>query len=229
MELLVFIQLDLQENLVEAGFSSTDTINTFKECLQNDFIEMKNSVQKYGGFYIGRYETGNSNKDEFVVVKENSDLSGTTWYKYYRLCKKLKANNNVKTYMIWNCQWDATLRWMQSSSTQFVKEYPLSGKYGNYNYNSITYLENGKTKVKNADEIKIIPSGSAEITKCNNIYDMAGNVAEHTLGVITNTWRLHRGGYYRMGNDYNSTSHYGLVPTDSNTDVGTRATLYISL
>ena len=47
----------------------------FKTQLQKEFDEMIASVYSYGGFYIGRYETGNlvgRTGSEPVVVKGNS-------------------------------------------------------------------------------------------------------------------------------------------------------------
>ena len=40
--------------------------------MQKDFNNMIESVEKYGGFYIGRYETGDLNQDVAVVQKGNS-------------------------------------------------------------------------------------------------------------------------------------------------------------
>ena len=65
-------------NLQQAGVSIT-TAAEFKTQLQNEFMEMKNSVEKYGGFYIGRYETGNLSQAEAVVQKNNEDIKGQIW------------------------------------------------------------------------------------------------------------------------------------------------------
>ena len=48
--------------------------------LQLEFNEMVESIDTYGGFYIGRYETGNlvaTAGTEPVVVKGNSNISNT--------------------------------------------------------------------------------------------------------------------------------------------------------
>ena len=72
--------------------------------VQIEFNEMIESVDTYGGFYIGRYETGDlvaTAGREPVVVKGNSSISNVNWYYMYRNIKELAANNNVKSTMIW--------------------------------------------------------------------------------------------------------------------------------
>ena len=93
-------------NLQQAGLSSSATASDFKTQLQTEFKEMIDSVKIYGGFYIGRYETGNLNQTKAVVQKNNEDIGSQTWYTQYKLCKTIKANNNVATSMIWGCQWE---------------------------------------------------------------------------------------------------------------------------
>ena len=69
---------------------------------QTDFKKMIDSVEKYGGFYIGRYETGNLSQEQVVVQKGNTDINYTTWYNAYEKCKTLSDNNNnIETGMIW--------------------------------------------------------------------------------------------------------------------------------
>ena len=42
--------------------------------MEESFYKMIESVKKYGGFYIGRYETGNLSQTEAVVKKMNTDI-----------------------------------------------------------------------------------------------------------------------------------------------------------
>ena len=51
-----------------------------RDRLETEFNSMIASVEKYDGFYIGRYETGNLSQAEAVVVKNNSDINNQTWY-----------------------------------------------------------------------------------------------------------------------------------------------------
>ena len=206
-------------NLQQTGLSIT-TAAEFKTQLQNEFIEMKNSVEKYGGFYIGRYETGNlSSPSKAVVQKNNSDIANQTWYTMYKLSKTIAVNNNVKTSMIWGCQWDATLRWMQNyGTTDEVKNFPTNSE-GKGNYEGTQ-----------SDGNHAIPTGSNPSYAVNNIYDMAGNVYDWTLEANYTLSRVLRGGSYdhtasRSPASYRSDS----FPTDSDSSNGSRSTLYVAL
>lgn len=218
-------------NLKQAGLADTSTAYIFKEQLQNEFKNMIESVKIYGGFYIGRYETGNLSQTTAVVQKYNTDISNQTWYTQYKLNKTIGANSNVTTSMIWGCQWDATLRWMQTSSDEKVKNFPTnSAEYGNYNDNTLEYKEseNGETKTQ-VTASSIIPTGSSETTNINNIYDMAGNVWNFTMETYNNFHRVLKGGsaYTSSVNASESRSCNGYA-TDKYNTWGSRSTLYIT-
>ena len=203
-------------NLQQAGMSSTATASTFKTQLQNEFNEMINSVKTYGGFYIGRYETGNLSQTKAVVQKNNTDIKSQTWYTQYKLCKTIKANDNVATSMLWGCQWDAALRWMQTSTNSEVTNFPTNSEVkGNYS---------GTQGDTNAP----IPTGSNSAYAVNNIYDMAGNVWDWTIEAYGTLCRVTRGGDYHNPASYIPASYraYG-VPSDSRILSGCRSTLYI--
>lgn len=200
--------------LQQAGLSSTATVADFKTQLQNEFTQMKNSVERYGGFYIGRYETGNLSQTTAVVQKNNSDIANQTWYTQYKLNKTIKANENVVSSMIWGCQWDATLRWMQTSSNSEVVNY-VTDSTGKGHYSSDSE----------------IATGSNSNYAVNNIYDMAGNVYDWTLGANSSVYRAVRGGSFDDdgGSYYSASYDDGYYPTDSNATLGSRVTLYVAL
>ena len=57
---------------------SEDSMLDFLLRQQVDFKKMIYSVEKYGGFYIGRYETGDLSKEQVVVQKGNTDITSQT-------------------------------------------------------------------------------------------------------------------------------------------------------
>ncbi len=221
------------DNLKQAGMPDTTTAQNFKEQLQKEFENMIESVKIYGGFYIGRYETGNLSQTKAVVQKYNTDIGNQTWYTQYKLSKTIRANSNVTTSMIWGCQWDATLRWMQTSSDEKVKNFPTnSASYGNYNDNTLEYKEseNGETKTQ-VTASSIIPTGSSETTNINNIYDMAGNVYDWSISTYNARYRVISGGAYNVKGIASPSYHnkdFG-TPTTSTYVSGFRSTLYINL
>ena len=136
----------------------------FKVQLQQELEDMRDSVETYGGFYIGRYETGGLSGTA-VVQKNNTDINNQNWYVMYNKCKTIAQETQATSSMIWGCQWDATLRWFLESDDPDVVTYVTnSSNKGNY---SGSLLSNG--------------TGSNDSYSVNNIYDMAGNVYDWTL------------------------------------------------
>ena len=203
-------------NLQQAGLSSTATVSTFKTQLQTEFKEMIDSVKTYKGFYIGRYETGNLSQTKAVVQKNNEDINKQTWYTMYKVCKTIKANDNVATSMIWGCQWDATLRWMQTSTNSEVANFPTNSE-GKGNYTGTQ-----------GDTYKVIPTGSNSSYAVNNIYDMAGNVWDRTMEAYDTKNRVERGGSYSFTASHSPAGfRVYFDPTSSSSYRGCRSTLYI--
>ena len=186
--------------------------------LEKEFNNMIASVERYGGFYIGRYETGNLSKAEAVVVKNNTDTNNQTWYTMYNKLKEIAANSNVTTTMIWGCQWDATLRWMYNSGDSAKKT---------YTYNS---TGKGHFATSTTEGDKIIPTGSNNSYAVNNIYDMAGNVYEWTMEASSYKQRLCRGGdchWYGRQEIFSPSDRGYVYPTIPYTLRGCRTSLYI--
>ena len=184
--------------------------------LENEFNSMVESVERYGGFYIGRYETGNLSQAEAAVIKNNTDIGNQTWYTIYNKSKGIAANSNVTTTMIWGSQWDATLMWMYNSRDEEKKIYTYDST-GKGNYSGTQGSEN-----------KIIATGSNESYAVNNIYDMAGNVYDKTIEVLSTGVRVIRGGSGSSDASVNpASSRSNNYPTTSYSLGGSRAALYM--
>lgn len=79
--------------------------------------------------------------------------------------------------MIYGNQWDRVMNWLEETGAKTQEEvYQDSSSWGNYsNYNT----SNPEHQVDGAGE-DILPSGTSEYWKANNIYDLAGNANEYT-------------------------------------------------
>ena len=202
------------------------TSHEFLIQLEQEFNFMIDSVIKYGGFYIGRYETGNVNTEKAVVVKGNLSTN-QTWYNLYTKSKNLKNNNpNIITGMIWGCQWDRTLIWLIESGNKTKEEIcvDLTG-WRNNKKAEFEYIDSsGKLVTKEANKYIKIPTGSTDYAKANNIYDLAGNELERTM-------ESYRGKRASRGGNYSSNVYISVDARDDYQPTGSsdasRAMLYI--
>ena len=170
------------------GLSSS---SEFKTQLQEEFNEMIESVDTYGGFYIGRYETGNlvaSPNSKPVVVKGNNSISSVNWYYMYQNSKLIGANSNVVSTMIWGSMWDRALIWLTETGDKTYSDLMNSSSWGNYSNSTGAAATNSGSKQ---------PTGTNDAWQANNIYDLAGNVWDWTIEASDTDYRVTRGGYYR--------------------------------
>ena len=221
---------DMDSRLKTLGIGAKTT-HEFLNQLEKEFNNMVVSVEKYGGFYIGRYETGNINQETPVVQKGNTNISRQTWYNMYKRCKNIRGDNtNVVTGMIWGNQWDRTLMWLIETGSKTKEQIADdSTSWGNYNNATFEYVNSsGSTVTKNENSGTKIPTGNTEYTKANNIYDLAGNVYDWTMEAHSAYHRVFRGGScsYNGGN-YPAVSRYSDSPTFSSNNYGCRSALYI--
>ena len=221
---------DMDSRLKTLGIGAKTT-HEFLNQLEKEFNNMVASVEKYGGFYIGRYETGNINQDTPVIQKGNTNISSQTWYNMYKRCKNIKGDNtNVETGMIWGNQWDRTLMWLIETGSKTKEQIADdSTSWGNYNNATFEYVNSsGSTVTKNENSGTKIPTGNTEYTKANNIYDLAGNVYDWTMEAYSTSNRVSRGGYCSsFGDVVPADGRYYDFPTDSYYYYGCRSALYI--
>ena len=194
------------------GFKSKEKM---AEAFVAEYKEMIESIRKYGGFYIGRYELSESG-----VKKDQPTLTYTNWYNLYKKCKELNASNKVEARMIWGCQWDVTMNWLISSGAKTSDEVNKdSSTWGNYrNYNTANNYTEGTTGYeKNAGSLQ--NTGSSENWKANNIYDLAGNVSEWTQEALNTNSRASRGcNYNDNGSYYPASYRFSSIPDNSDND-----------
>lgn len=195
--------------------------------LEQNYYEIIESIKKYGGFYIGRYETGGLNGTA-VVRKMDTNIASQNWYTMYKKCLTLKGTNtDVKTSMIFGNLWDETLEWLVKSGATIsdgtTLTYQLvssnSTTWGNYYNATFNYIAaNAETPLMTETKAQStrIPAGSSEYTKANNVYDMAGNVWEWTTEAYSTYDRVYRGGrYYSNGYGYPASSRDYNIPSSS--------------
>ena len=217
------------KNLAILGLSTSEE---FLTQMEEEFNNMIASVEKYHGFYIGRYETSNLNKEKVTkaqVVKGKSSINGTNWYYQYQSSKNIvQGNNEVTSGMAWGCQLNRVLQWLVESGNKTYSDLANSTTWGNH-LDSVGEAQTGCGSYQ--------PTGSNEAWKANNIYDLAGNVYEWTTMSVTNSQnkeaRIKFGGcaiYSGVLNAVgrtNTTTPLFSKDDDATRNVGTRAYLCI--
>ena len=201
--------------------------------MEIDFDKMLNSVATYGGYYIGRYQTGDLSQATPVIKRINSDIGSQNWWQMWKKARKL-SGTSAGVQMIWGIQWDETLKWLIDTGEKTYAEVGSnSTSWGNYYNNSFTYYTNTSksTATKAANSSTRIPSGAYEGANANNVFDLAGNVWDWTLesdGSGTGNFRYRRGGDYDdYGNYGPAASRYDDGPDYGYANEGLRCALYI--
>ena len=194
---------DNDARAITAGFSS---LVNMAETMKSDYEEMIASLEKYKGFYIGRYEL-TANGEKTGATQNDVD-----WYTLYKNCTTLATGSKVKTRMIWGLQWDATCDWLTSSGFSITD----SRTWGNYSNNTA----DGHGTKQN--------TGFSENWKANNIYDFAGNCFEFTQEANDTDYRAYRGGGCTYeGSNRPASYRSSTYPTFTYSLLGSRPTLYL--
>ena len=225
-DILEINDYDSRLKMLEIGAKTT---HEFLKQVETEFNNMLTSVEKYGGFYIGRYETGNISQNIPVIQKGNTDIDYQAWYNVYKRCKNIKGSNtNIETGLIWGSQWDRALMWLIESGNKTKEQIADdSTSWGNHYNATFEYLNrNGGIEIKNAYYPRWIPTGSTEYTKANNIYDLSGNIMEWTMETNDRKCKNQRGGSYIYQGDYNQASYRGSNDTTNSKMRLSFSTLY---
>ena len=191
------------------GYNSVDE---YKAGMIKEFNDMITSVEKYKGFYIGRYElTGSISQPS--LCKGKSPIRSKSWYQYYDACINLEsvneaAKDKVRTTIVWGCQWDQAVKMCLLDKIDFLKSPNTFG-------------------VNTGDES---PKVSGTKSAAYNIFDMCGNLYDWTLEAEDARARTCRGGYWQIADFQRlGSSRSGGVPdgTWTYSDCGVRGQLYI--
>ena len=189
---------------------------------QEEYDKMVKQVEKYHGFYVGRYEmslnstTGEAQSKGGETSANASADSANQWYGLYTKAKTYAPDTqentkSVVSSMIWGSQYDAMMRWMQENGVD-VTETPTSTPSPTLqnavrNKGSTTGGENNKDVI-------------------NNVYDLLGNRFEWTQEADDTDRRVVRGAVYSATYSPSQRRTYSTPSYDSASH-GSRFTLYI--
>ena len=192
-------ETDTKTNSIKINYSSSNS-DYFTEALPED---EKTSVERYKGFYIGRYEAGDKENTEAktVTIKANQvPYNYVTRTQAVSLAEGFatKQGYKAKTKLVSSYAWDTTIAFLQKVNS----DYGNSSEEGNYIDTTFSYTditdESKPEKTKAENSSLLVPTG--QTTSVCNIYDMGGNVWEWTTESCSNTSNpfTRRGGYYNF-------------------------------
>ena len=183
-----------------------------KDSLQQEYNKMIESVEKYHGFYVSRYELGlegttpvskNASTNTEVTTADSNNSNTYMWYGLYSKCKEFapqSSNKSVVSSMIWGSQYDAMMNWMQEQGNAI----------GTANDDKINTTQVTGSNLKDVIE---------------NVFDLYGCHRDWTLEVSSTNLRVYYGGDH--SNSISPSNYVASSPLDTSTDVSTRIALYI--
>ena len=175
-----------------------------------EYQAMVTSVLKYGGFYVGRYETGGTASVP-VVQAEVLPITSIGWghtnimdaeptsgavYVARNMYGSSRTDVGVRSTLIYGIQWDSIMCWAPC-------------------YNATTPRKNS-----------VGDTGTVSTDCYKNIYDLAGNVLEWSMEAKDTSNRGWRGGRYNGAYAVSNRGSFDL-PSAFDTSAGFRIALYV--
>ena len=210
---------------IDVTYSKTDTDNGINEEISKEIVAQinaeKESIKKYGGYYIGRYEVGKDNKTA-VIKAEQEPYVNIKWSKAYELAKGIGGGEGATTYLCSSYSWDTAINFIQNTTG---KNYATSIIGFNGNWKSQEVKDSSGKVIKPVNTAKRLNTGLT--TALCNIYDMGGNVGEFTteLNPGTSETVVLRGGAYTYYGPAGYRWDHGSGGAGSS--FGCRATLFL--
>ena len=196
-------------------------IQAMADAMVEEYNATYQSIEKYDGFYIGRYEiTGNVENP--TVQKDGTVITDQNWYNLKKACTNVVSTEYAQSTMIYGNQWDEVMAWLVATGDK--SDYQVnenSADWGNYNNSTGEAATNSGSKQT---------AGKNEAWQANNIYDLAGNCREWTQEANNTDIRVARGGNYdNSGSLGPGSDRSSLNPYNSSYNHSSRPALYVAL
>ncbi len=192
--------------------------DNFHEEFTDELALQLESVKKYGGFYISRYDISRSATGRSQSVKGAIPWVRINFEDAKKVASTIENNATLKSHLTFGAEYDSILEWFIKSNARTRSEITEdSKKWGNH------------WDTENSPKA-LVKTGSREEWCTNNIYDFAGNVDEWTQE--TQVWIMK---LQRVTRGYSFIIHYKCPvadrdfkkPSSGYINTGFRAALYI--
>lgn len=178
-------------------FSGSGSVSDYNDETElAEYQKMAESVEKYGGFYIGRYEASKGEDGLPASRRISENDTAKIWVQFSPqdttlICEQLYAyNDTIQGFFPWGANWDTMLQWLVDSGSKTFEDVATdSTDWGNYSDDNFSEGARGNT------------IGQWEEAKSNNIYDLAGNNWEWTQERCGSSYVMRGGGYNLMGGE----------------------------
>ena len=232
----VWVPVATIDDYKRTWYTGYGAFSGYSEALPED---EKTSVERYKGFYIGRYEAGDKENTEAKTLRSSNDVTKTVTIKAnqapYNYVTRTQAISlaegfknqqgyKAKTKLVSSYAWDTTIAFLQKVNS----DYGSSSEEGNYYDTTFSYTDiTGATKTKASDSEVLVPTG--QTTPVCNIYDMGGNVWEWTTESYSSTTYPYakRGGRYSGDFASGPAGSRFFDSDDANASYGFRLTLFM--
>lgn len=233
------------------GLTSDVVYNQLKQ-------KMLKSIYQYGGFYIGRYETGisqsqsprtsysTSTPSQTPIIQANAyPFNYVNGRQAQALSSSLAPSADYTTSLMFGIQWDLVLKYLETKgAVDGVNDLKVDsttwGNYLNNEYDIVNsnakYLLTGSTWVttpysKTEGKETIITTGGNNNLFKQNIYDFAGNMSEWTLNFTYSDGSPvgGNGGDYTLEGTSSANNHGLYKGTTGHKNVGFRVTLFSNI
>lgn len=173
------------EKFGRRGYNGERFVN-YNEQMSEELVRQAESVMKYGGFYISRYNISQNSGEAPKSIRGVMPLTNISWKKAVEIAGSLEKRKDVTSHLIYGSEYDSVLAWLLKSKAKTFEElHEKCAKWGNV----------GRS------EKKIEVTGSREEWCVNHIYDFNGNVAEYTQEMYDGQSYCIARGYSALHND----------------------------
>ena len=140
----------------------------FNEKMDEELRMQWESVKKYGGFYISRYNISKSKTGKAQSVQGQMPWITNHWVDAKKIAKTFGNGVTVTSHLPFGAEYDSTLMWFLKSGARTEEEiWEYSTEWGNY------------WDTKDSPQ-ELVETGTRDEWATNHIYDFAGNVTEWT-------------------------------------------------